>query len=243
MIGEVLGRSNDGSRTPLPVDYDCDPARFAANQAATARFSAMGDVHVPVAERLVSAAATSVLDLGGGNGTLARLLAGRGIWTVVLDQAAYVEQAPRPAVRADAQRLPFTDGSFGAVAALWMLYHLHDPRLALVEAARVLLPGGTFVTCTSSRFNDPEVASALPDWGHAFTFDAESAPALVAGVFEVVDVQSWDTPMITLPDRVAVQLFLRGRGLPQHRAEQFAESFPTPLDVTKRGVLIWATPQ
>ncbi|MGH4015467.1 MAG: hypothetical protein ACRDSL_16385 [Pseudonocardiaceae bacterium] len=120
------------------------------------------------------------------------------------------------------------------------LYHLHDPRVALVETARVLRPRGTFVACTSSRFNDPEVASALPDWGRAFTFDAESAPALVADVFEIVDVQYWDKPMITLPDRAALELFLRGRGLPQHRAAQFAESFPTPLHVTKRGALIWA---
>ncbi len=143
--------------------------------------------------------------------------------------------------RADAPRLPFTDGSFGAVAALWMLYHLRDPQAALIEAARVLRPGGTFVACTSSRFNDPEVASALPRWGQAFSFDAESAPALVARVFEVVDVQRWDTPMITLPDRAAVELFIRGRSLPQHRAEQFARRFPTPLDVTKRGALIWAS--
>ncbi|MGH3999249.1 MAG: class I SAM-dependent methyltransferase, partial [Pseudonocardiaceae bacterium] len=185
--------------------------------------------------------AAPVLDLGGGNGTLARLLTDRDVPTVVLDQAAYVEQAPRPAVRADAQRLPFITGSFGAVAALWMLYHVRDPRSALVEAARVLRAGGLFVACTSSRFNDPEVASALPDWGRAFTFDAESALALVADVFAVVDVQRWDTPMITLPDTAAVELFLRGRGLPPQRAQQRAEDFSTPLRVTKRGALIWAT--
>ncbi|MGQ0775883.1 MAG: hypothetical protein ACT4NY_15930 [Pseudonocardiales bacterium] len=79
----MLGRTNGGGRAPRPVDYDSDPARFAANQAATARFSAVGDVHVPVAERLVSASVASVLDLGGGNGMLARLLADCGVWTVV----------------------------------------------------------------------------------------------------------------------------------------------------------------
>ncbi|MGH2908765.1 MAG: class I SAM-dependent methyltransferase, partial [Solirubrobacteraceae bacterium] len=221
-------------------DYDSDPARFAANPAATARFSAVGDVHVLVAERLASIAAAPVLDLGGGNGTLAHLLADRRIRTIVLDQAVYIDQAPRPVVRADAHRLPFIDRSFGAVAALWMLYHLHDPYAALIEAARVLRAGGNFVACTSSRFNDPEIASALPDWGQPFSFDAESAPVLVAEVFEVVDVQQWDTPMVTLPDRAAVELFLRGRGLPRRRAEHFASEFLTPLDVTKRGMLIWA---
>ncbi|MGH3934359.1 MAG: class I SAM-dependent methyltransferase, partial [Pseudonocardiaceae bacterium] len=222
-------------------DYDRDPQRFAANQAATARFSAAGDVHGLVAERLASAGAAPVLDLGGGNGTLARLLADYGTLTVVLDQAAYVDQAPRPAVRADAQQLPFTAGSFGAVAALWMLYHPPRPRVALTEAARVLHREGMFVACTSSRFNDPEVASALPGWGRAFSFDAETAPTMVADVFDVLDVQHWDSPMITLPDRAAVELFLRGRGLPQCRAQQSAGRFTTPLTVTKRGVLIWAT--
>jgi len=52
-MGDVFGRRNDGSQTPLPVDYDSDPARFAANQAATARFSAVGDVHVPDCLRTV----------------------------------------------------------------------------------------------------------------------------------------------------------------------------------------------
>jgi SAM-dependent methyltransferase len=189
---------------PLPVDYDRDPARFAANPAAIARFSAVGDVHVLVAERLASASAATVLDLGGGDGTLARLLVDRDIRTAMLDQAAHIDQAPRPAVRADAHQLPFTDCSFGAVAALWMLYHLPDPHVALIEAVRVLRPGGTFVACTSSRFNDLEISSVLPDFGQAFSFDAESAPALIADMFAIVDIQRWDTPLITLPDRAAV---------------------------------------
>lgn len=226
----------------LPADYDTDPERFAANQAATARFSTAGDVHVPVAERLCRAGASPVLDLGGGNGLLARNLASCGAArTVVLDRAAYLADAPRPAVRGDARRLPFAADTFGAVAALWMLYHVDDPRVALREAARVLRPHGTFVACTSSRFNDPELAQLLPRWGQAFVFDAESAVELVADVFEVTEVQRWDAPMVHLPDRAAVVLFLRGRGLPQDRAEDAAEHCATPLRVTKRGVLIWAT--
>ncbi|PZS12946.1 MAG: hypothetical protein DLM60_21595 [Pseudonocardiales bacterium] len=88
--------ADDGSRASLPVDYDSDPARFVANQAATARFSAVSDVHVLAEERLASIEAAPVLDLGGGNGTLVHLVADRGIRTVVLDQAAYVDQAPWP---------------------------------------------------------------------------------------------------------------------------------------------------
>jgi ubiquinone/menaquinone biosynthesis C-methylase UbiE len=60
--------------------------------------------------------------------------------------------------------LPFRAKCFAAVAALWMLYYLDEPALALAEASRVLRAEGNFVACTSSRYNDPEFASVLPDW-------------------------------------------------------------------------------
>ena len=95
---------------PLIPDFDSDPERFAANQAATQQFSAGGDVHQQVADRIGALDAGRVLDLGGGDGTLARLLARHDVPTVVLDRAGYVRSAPPPAVQADAARLPFVDG-------------------------------------------------------------------------------------------------------------------------------------
>jgi hypothetical protein len=50
-------------------DFDDDPERFAANQAATQQFSVGGDVHPVVADRLAALGTGRVLDLGGGNGT------------------------------------------------------------------------------------------------------------------------------------------------------------------------------
>lgn len=44
----------------------------------------------------------------------------------------------------------------------------------------------------------------------SFSFDAETALAMVGDVFDVVEVQRWDTPTATLPDRAATELFLRG---------------------------------
>jgi len=225
---------------PVGVDYDSDLDRFLTNQDVTRRFSNAGDVHAPVAARLaLEHPAGLVLDLGGGNGLLARHLLAAGVRVVVVDQAKYVAGSGGIAVQAQAERLPFANGTFDAVAALWMLYHLPDPLIALSEAARVLAPGGTFVACTSSRTNDPEFADVLPRWGSPSTFDAEDAGSIVENVFTVVEEQHWDAPLVSLPDEDAVTAFLRGRGLSAIAAASQASKLNPPLKVTKRGCVIW----
>ena len=62
------------SRSALEADFDHDPGRFAANQLATQNFSMTSDVHDQVADRLAKITIGPILDLGGGNGTLAKLL-------------------------------------------------------------------------------------------------------------------------------------------------------------------------
>lgn len=226
---------------PLPVDYDDDLGRFIANQTATRLFSATGDLHEPVARRLHQEQGSGrVLDLGGGNGLLAHQLRRCGLNSVVLDRAEYVATAPRPAVRADALAIPFRCEAFDAVAALWMLYHVADAALVLHEAARVLRRGGSFVACAPSRQNDPEFMDVLPRWGASSTFDAENAVEIVGRVFDVVDVERWDAPLISLPDAPAVAMFLRGRGLNAEMANASAAGYHPPMTVTKRGVLVWA---
>jgi SAM-dependent methyltransferase len=242
LIGMCLADlvDEDMSDRALAADFDHDPERFAVNQQATQSFSMIGDVHDRVADRLAKITAGAILDLGGGNGTLAKSLIKHGRTAVVVDRADYLRSAPRPAVQADATRLPFQGESFAAVAALWMLYYLDRPEDALTEAARVLRSGRIFVACTSSRYNDPEFASVLPDWGKPFTFDAETATAVVADHFAITEVINWDMPAVRLPDAAAVALFLRGRGLSEDEASRQAGRWNTPMTVTKRGCLIWA---
>ena len=232
--------NQDQPSRALTPDFDHDPGRFAANQRATENFSIFGDMHDQVANRLTKITGGRILDLGGGNGMLATALRKRGRSAIVLDRADYVRDAPRPAVQAEATRLPFRDKSFAAVAALWMLYYLSRPEEALTEASRVLRTGGLFVACTSSRYNDPEFASVLPGWGKPFSFDAETAAAIVAHHFTITEVIKWDAPAVRLPDTAAVALFLRGRGLSADEASRQAPRWNTPMTVTKRGCLIWA---
>jgi len=141
-------------------------------------------------------------------------------------------------VLGDAPNLPFRDACFGAVAALYMLYHLPRPETALVESRRVLRPGGLFVAATTSRSNDPELAEVLLP--RPSPFDAEDAPDLVRKVFTRVEVETWDAPLVHLPTVQAVEEYLFGRGMGPDECGAAARRLGAPLTVTKRGCLVWA---
>lgn len=209
----------------LPNDYDSDPERFGATDRD---WQVRGDAHEVVAERLARERIQPVIDVGGGRGRLAEMLPG----TVVADfSPAQLVEAPHPKLRANALSLPFGDGLAGAVAMLWMLYHLDDPAAAIGEAKRVLRAGGLFAACTASRSNDPELIDGYPP----SPFDAEEAPEIVASVFGEVEVQTWDGPLTLLPDRDAVERYCRSHFLPPEAADRVTP----PVTLTKRGCLVW----
>lgn len=210
----------------VPRDYDSDPTRSRAEERS---WQLRGDAHEVVAERLARERISPVIDVGGGRGRLAELLPG----TVVVDfSPTQLADAPPPKLRSDALALPFASGAAGAVAMLWMLYHLDDPVVAIAEARRVLRPAGLFAACTASRRNDPELTDGYPP----SPFDAEEAPAIVASVFGDVDVDSWDGPYTVLPDRDAVLRYCRTHFLPPEAADRVTP----PVTLTKRGCLVWA---
>ena len=60
----------------------------------------------------------------------------------------------------DAQDIPYPDGSFDAVIANMMLYHVPDIPRALREIRRVLKPGGAFYAAT---FGEHGVVEAVAD--------------------------------------------------------------------------------
>jgi demethylmenaquinone methyltransferase / 2-methoxy-6-polyprenyl-1,4-benzoquinol methylase len=101
-----------------------------------------------------------VLDIGCGTGELARLVArhypsarvlGADFTRAMLENAAgsseHRPEGPRlDFARATALRLPFADGSFDVVTNAFVARNLADLSVAFREVARVLRPGGVFVT-------------------------------------------------------------------------------------------------
>ena len=98
-----------------------------------------------------------VLEIGGGSGAMAALVADRfpeARFTITdLDDEMVDVARNRLGMRtnviavepADVTSLPFDDGRFDAVTCYLMLHHVIDWEDALVEAHRVLKPGGLIV--------------------------------------------------------------------------------------------------
>jgi ubiquinone/menaquinone biosynthesis C-methylase UbiE len=94
-----------------------------------------------------------VLDVGMGPGRLCAALADRGRTVSGVDASlemvelarARLPQATDRLRQAHVERLPFTDGSFDAVAGTGIFEYVRDRPRALAEIARVLRPGGLAV--------------------------------------------------------------------------------------------------
>ena len=106
---------------------------------------------LPLAAELL-AGSRRVLDVGAGEGQVARLAVAGGAATVVgVDPTpAQVREAVRrgggPAyARAGAAQLPFCDAAFDTVVACLVFEHIDEVDAAIAEVARVLEPGGRFL--------------------------------------------------------------------------------------------------
>ena len=155
----------------LPRRYDLLAAALSFGQDPRWRRALVRGVGPAPGER--------VLDVATGTGLVAaELLRQSGCSVVAVDQSAEMLDAARarfrqyppsgdgarasrpPAVQlieAEAEKLPFADGSFDALTFTYLLRYVDDPRATMRELARVLRPGGRIAS----------LEFGVPPWGPA----------------------------------------------------------------------------
>ncbi|MER5756876.1 class I SAM-dependent methyltransferase [Streptomyces sp. NPDC002088] len=134
------------------LDYDKEAERYDVSRGGEPRAAAAAEAVLS----LVPPRARSLLDVACGTGIVTRrLAAGRdGMRVTGVDLAPAMARhaaarLPGAVVRADCRQLPFRGQQFDAVSSVWLL-HLadsdEDVRAIVAECARVLRPGGVYVT-------------------------------------------------------------------------------------------------
>ncbi|MGY4771398.1 Maf family nucleotide pyrophosphatase [Kribbella sp. CWNU-51] len=144
------------------LDYDeAEAARYDETRGGSARAEAAAeavDSLLPKGGR--------VLELAVGTGIVGAELVARGNLVHGIDlSTAMLRRArvrlPGHVAAADAFRLPIADRRCDAVVAIWFLHLLDDSEPVIAEVARVLRPGGVFVTTTeksdAGRYADGRV--------------------------------------------------------------------------------------
>ena len=145
--------------------------------------------------------ADPVLDIGGGDGLLLRMLAERGFTRLALADVSPVAVESARAAGFDAEvadvirGLPHPDGSFATVCALDVLEHLYDPLAALREMARV---GREVILVVPNFHHWRERAQMLvgrtpfqsrPERGHVHWFNPATFRSLVRDAGLVVEAE------------------------------------------------------
>ncbi|MCF3119866.1 class I SAM-dependent methyltransferase [Streptomyces arenae] len=133
------------------LDYSKEADRYDASRGGEPRAAAAASAVLG----LVPAGARTLLDVACGTGLVTRRLADRDGLRVTGVDAAYrmarmaAGRVPGAVVPGDSRRLPFPDAAFDAVSTVWLLHLLsgaEEARSVVAECARVLRPGGVYVT-------------------------------------------------------------------------------------------------
>lgn len=134
------------------LDYDKEAHAYDATRGGEPRAAAAAAAVLG----LVPADTRRLLDVACGTGIVTRRLAeARPTTRVTGADLTYgmasvaAARLPGAVVLADSRALPFPDGAFDAVTSVWLLHLFDEPedvRAAVAECARVLRPGGVYVT-------------------------------------------------------------------------------------------------
>ncbi|MFK4146573.1 class I SAM-dependent methyltransferase [Streptomyces sp. NPDC004065] len=179
----------------MVLDYEQEAERYDAARGGEPRAAAAARAVL----RLVPPGARELLDVGCGTGIVTRrLTAGRpGLRVTGVDRAAAMARLaaarlPGAVVRADGRRLPFPDGTFDAVTSVWLLHlaaSAEDARAVVAECARLLRPGGVYVTTVdkaAAHNVGSDIDAVLASRPRSPVHDAEDAVAGLAAAHGLV---------------------------------------------------------
>lgn len=156
----VLKRDLERLESVRKQRQDAAQEYFALNATEWDRLRAL---HIPeeqvegaVLDLIGTSQVPAYLDLGTGTGRILELVSPRAMRAVGIDlngemlslARARIERASLPHVqvrRGDLFQLPYAERSFDLITLHQVLHYLEDPSSAVVEAARVLRPGGKLV--------------------------------------------------------------------------------------------------
>lgn len=158
-----------------------------------------------ILDALALARGDRLLEIGCGGGLLLRDALGRGAAATGLDHSDDMvrlarERAPGAEVVAgSAERLPFADGSFTAVAMSIVFLFLPDPLATLRECHRVLTPGGRCAVYTTSAQlrGTPAAPEPLASRSHFYDDEEVAAIARRSGFTDVVVVNDNGGQLLT----------------------------------------------
>lgn len=154
--------------------YDRHAADYDATRGGAPRASAAAGAISPLLPQ-----GGTALDLATGTGIVAAELRRLGHSVVGVDVSDGMlrhaaNRLPGSVARADAEAIPLHTASAAAVVAIWFLHLLDDATPVLNEVARVLAPGGVFVTTADKR------AASRLSWGASVDDGTEAdRPALL----------------------------------------------------------------
>ncbi len=126
-------------------------------------------------QQAIASVRGSVLEIGVGSGLNLALYGPAVEGVCAIDPAAELlllasqriehAQVPVSLARASGEHLPFADAVFDTVVTTWTLCSIPNPVAALIEARRVLKPGGCLVFVEHGLSPEPRVAR----WQHGLT--------------------------------------------------------------------------
>lgn len=174
-------------------------------------------------QRVADGATGAVLEIGAGTGrNLPLYRSAAGVVALEPDpgmlsraeEAARRAPVPIELVEANAEDLPFPDGSFDTVVSSYVLCSISDPDRALAETHRVLRPGGTLRFYEHVRAPDPRLArwqdSLERPWGWLFRGDhpnRDTVAKITAAGLRVVEVDAFEfkvMPRLVRPHVIGV---------------------------------------